>query len=93
MTTKEAQKLNALKLNIQDSWRVACNHDGIAPDSKFVVFSTDNPAAIRHNQLMIEFFNLRNRIKRNETRRARHDAMTSMGLKRVKGSLGGVYYE
>lgn len=31
--------------------------------------------------------------KKNAARRAKHDALTSLGLKRVKGALGGVYYE
>jgi hypothetical protein len=31
--------------------------------------------------------------RRNENRRARHQAMLDLGLKRVKGALGGVYYE
>ena len=33
------------------------------------------------------------RDAQNEDRRARHEAMTSLGLKRVRGALGGVYYE
>jgi hypothetical protein len=33
------------------------------------------------------------RIRRNRNRRTRHAVMTSLGLKRVKGALGGVYYE
>jgi len=31
--------------------------------------------------------------KKNEAARARHELMTSFGLIRVKGSLGGTYYE
>ena len=33
------------------------------------------------------------RIRRNRDRRERHRALTDMGLNRVKGALGGVYYE
>lgn len=33
------------------------------------------------------------RAKRNAARRARHEAYTSLGMKRVKGNLGGTYYE
>lgn len=29
----------------------------------------------------------------NYNRRFRHEIMTDLGLKRVKGALGGVYYE
>lgn len=93
MTKKEADQLNAAKADIKDAWTVACNHDGISPDSKFVVFSNDNPAAIRHNILMLEFMKLRNRIARNVARRERHAAMKDLGLRRVRGSQGGVFYE
>ncbi len=38
-----------------------------------------------------------NRSKRNkraiEQRRAKHEALTSLGLIRVRGKLGGIYYE
>ena len=30
---------------------------------------------------------------RNEAARAKHDAYTSAGMKRVKGAMGGTYYE
>ena len=33
------------------------------------------------------------RLQRNSTRRARHQAMTSLGLSRVRGALGGTHYE
>lgn len=33
------------------------------------------------------------RQRRNRNRRERHQAMTDLGLKRVRGNLGGVYYE
>ena len=32
-------------------------------------------------------------VRRNANRRAKHAALTSLGLKRVKGALGGTYYE
>ena len=33
------------------------------------------------------------RTRRNTQRRARHQAMVDLGLVRVRGVLGGVYYE
>ena len=33
------------------------------------------------------------RIIRNANRRKKHVALTSLGLKRVNGALGGAYYE
>lgn len=32
-------------------------------------------------------------LARNAARRERHAVLTSLGLKRVKGNLGGTYYE
>lgn len=33
------------------------------------------------------------RLRVNRARRERHKALTDLGLKRVRGALGGVYYE
>jgi hypothetical protein len=38
---------------LKDLWRKACEHDGIDPTSKFVVFSKDNPWIVRYNNLML----------------------------------------
>lgn len=49
---------------------------------------------------ILDFLNMHKQIKseidnaiNNYNRRARHEAFTDLGLKRVKGSLGGTYYE
>ena len=93
MTQNEANALNTMKQAVRESWISACNLEGIPTDSKFVVFSDANTEAVRHNELMGEFLKMRNRIARNISRRERHAAMTDLGLKRVKGALGGTYYE
>jgi hypothetical protein len=93
MTQKEANQLNEAKAKVLAQWREACFTQGVPADSKFVVFADTNEAAKEHNRLMGEFFALRNRIARNIARRERHAAMKDLGLKRVKGSLGGAYYE
>lgn len=36
---------------LKDLWNMACKHDGIEPDSKFVIFGTDNPWAKKYNTL------------------------------------------
>jgi len=33
------------------------------------------------------------RSRRNRQRRERHEILISLGLRRVRGALGGVYYE
>ena len=93
MTQKEANQLNEAKAAVLAQWRKACFTQGIPADNKFVIFSNDNVDAVEHNRLMGEFFKLRNRIARNVARRERHAAMKDLGLNRVKGNLGGVYYE
>jgi hypothetical protein len=93
MTTKEVIKLNEMMNLIRKQWREACLVQGVPADSKFVIMSPTNEAAIEHNRLMGEFFKLRNRILANVRRRERHQAMKDLGLNRVKGSQGGTYYE
>jgi hypothetical protein len=93
MTQKEANQLNDAKAAVLAQWKKACFTQGIPADSKFVIFANNNADAIEHNRLIGEFFKLRNRIARNVARRERHAAFRDLGLKRVTGALGGVYYE
>lgn len=93
MNTKEANQLNAAKSAVAAQWAKACASVGLPAETKFVVFSNNNVTANEHNRLMGEYFKLRNRINRNVARRERHDAMKDLGLKRVRGSQGGVFYE
>jgi hypothetical protein len=93
ITNKEANQLNNAKLAVRQAWAAACLEAGVPTDTKFVVFNNASDLAKRHNELMGEFFKLRNRIQRNMNRRDRHAVMSDMGLKRVKGALGGTYYE
>jgi hypothetical protein len=37
---------------LQAAWKKACEFDGIAPDSMFVVFSNANPFSVKYNTLM-----------------------------------------
>ena len=93
MNSKEAAVLNAARIEIKHLWVAACEADGIPGDSKFAIFSDANAAAVTHNAAMLEFMELRNKIIRNANRRERHATLKSLGLKRVKGALGGVYFE
>lgn len=98
MATIQAQQdyLTMLKRDVQAAWISACEADGIDPLSKFVVFTNTTEAAA-YNELMGLFLKARqkfhNQVNRNRARRDKHAAHTSCGLKRVKGVLGGVYYE
>lgn len=41
-----------MKYTLQDLWKLACAHDGIEPDAKFVVFSKENPWMEKYSALM-----------------------------------------
>lgn len=92
-TKKETDQLNAAKASVRKLWLAACEEAGVPATSPFVVFENSSEAAKAHNLAMGEYFKLVNRFNRNVTRRERHAAMKDMGLKRVVGALGGVYYE
>jgi hypothetical protein len=98
MASIQAQQdyLTMLKRDVQAAWIKACEADHIDIASRFVVFSNTTEAAA-YNELMGMFLRARqkfhNQVNRNRARRERHEVMTSMGLKRVKGALGGTYYE
>jgi hypothetical protein len=79
MTQKEANQLNLAKIEIRKAWIMACTEAGVPTDTKFVVFNNASALAKRHNELMGEFFKLRNRIQRNVNRRDRHAVMSDMG--------------
>jgi len=46
-----------------------------------------------NNDAILDFMKTRKRFLHNSARRERHAILTEMGLKRVKGNLGNVYYE
>ena len=90
---KEINILNNLKDRARTFWNAACVEAGIPVSSQFVVFSPDNQAAQEYNTIMGELFAAQKRIRKNVARRAQHAAYTSCGLVRVRGNLGGTYYE
>jgi hypothetical protein len=94
--TAHQTHLTVLKREVQAAWIAACEAEGIPVDSKFVVFGNTVEAAL-YNETMGMYLRARRefqrQLDRNKARRDRHAALTGLGLKRVKGSLGGVYYE
>lgn len=56
-------------------------------------FIRENAAQDADKQDLQSWSDAYSKAMRNAARRERHAAMTSMGLKRVKGALGGTYYE
>lgn len=93
LTAKEAKQLNDSKAAVKTSWEAACKFNNIDPTSKFVTFSNDNLAALNHNSLMGAHLALVKRIRRNIAQRERKAMYKDLGLTRVKGNLGGTYYE
>uniref|UniRef100_A0A7C2EIN5 Uncharacterized protein n=1 Tax=Ammonifex degensii TaxID=42838 RepID=A0A7C2EIN5_9THEO len=52
---KQAQKyIASLAATALDLWRKACEYDNIPPESKFVVFSADNPYVLFYNRILTE---------------------------------------
>jgi hypothetical protein len=90
------ERISQLKLEVQAAWRKACNADGINHDSKFVVFTNTIEAAV-YNELMCVYQNevlaYHAQMDRNAYRRERTQMIADMGLKRVRGALGGTYVE
>lgn len=70
-------KYRLLKSKIDGSRSVLCD-DGLR------VRESENPAL---------YADLRRKAIANNNRRARHDVLVSCGLTRVRGAMGGVYYE
>ena len=91
--TKEREQMAVQEARVRGLWRLKCEHDGVDPQSKFVVFSPANPHTQAYHNAVQELFAMRKRFEKNARRRERHEVLTSMGLKRVRGALGGVYYE
>lgn len=44
------------KARLDAAWAEACWWEGIDKESKFVVFSDDNPGARKHNELTTAYF-------------------------------------
>lgn len=91
--TSSQRRLEAAKAEASRLWVLMCQHEQIDPASAFVSFSDDNPFLEEHRRAMDALFSAREKERKNAARRGRHEAYTSLGLKRVKGALGGVYYE
>lgn len=93
-TVKEYNQVVLAKRELRALWLEACAIDGITDTSATcIIFSNGNPKADEYNTRMSAYFKMVKRIKANEARRAKHAAMSDLGLARVKGALGGTYYE
>lgn len=49
---KAFEKAFHLRGKVKAQWRLACEHDGIATDAEFVIFSDDNPYAVEYSAAM-----------------------------------------
>jgi len=78
MTTEEKHRLKIARQTMQMSDAMAAVMGGMTKDEA---------------RAIIEAHDAKLREKRNADRRERHQAMTDLGLKRVRGALGGTYYE
>lgn len=84
------------KQEMKAAWSLACAAEGIDSGSLFIVFGA-TPESKAYNEAALAYQKAvaahNAQVIHNLNRRARHDAMKALGLKRVKGALGGVYYE
>lgn len=55
--------------------------------------NTESGKRISEKENPVEYTRLRKLAINNIRKASRHEAMTDLGLVRVKGALGGVYYE
>jgi hypothetical protein len=91
--TPSQKKVEAAKAEVKRLWTLMCELEGIPPTAQFVAFSFDNPHNAAYNAAFHILQEAIKAEKKNSARRARHSAYTDLGLKRVKGALGGTYYE
>jgi len=70
-----------MKPSIQD------HIDAITQEISFLEASPAKLALIRERNRLLA------RQRASAARKAQHEALTSLGLKRVRGALGGTYYE
>ena len=85
--TKSQQKVIDTKAAAKRVWILMCEHDGIDPDSKFVVFSNSNPFAKQYSDAQDLYYAAVKAERKNQARRMKHDAFKSCGLNRVVGAL------
>ena len=56
-------------MDIKALWNKACDYEGIDRESKFVIFSDDNPWAVKYNEAMGAFMErMEKRVMREGTR-------------------------
>ena len=51
-------KLFTAKRQVTRTWEACCKHDNVAFDSKFVIFSKDNPFQAAHQKAMTKLLRL-----------------------------------
>jgi hypothetical protein len=89
-TMRKAPKLEAARAVVEALWSLMCQEDGIDPAATFVSFSPNNPHSGAYFHAMKTFQRL---LKAQKQRTARRDAIASLGMKEVRGALGGRYIE
>jgi hypothetical protein len=90
MSNRPTPRLDAARANVRKLWIQMCEHDRVPTDSRFVVFTDLNPFFAEYQIAVRTWQQLR---KAQETRKARKEAIASLGMKEVRGALGGRYIE
>ena len=92
-TMKAIIKFHEAQLEVTKLWSLMCQEDGVSDSSMFVVFNSANKYFAEYQEAMGRLQHLRKLARQRNNRAARHAAYTSCGLARVRGNLGGTYYE
>jgi hypothetical protein len=91
--SKALARYQAAGAEVTRLWRLACLHDNIGTASQFVVFSKDNPFNAEYNAAVKESMRARKTWMAARNRAAKRDVLDSLGMKEVRGALGGRYIE
>jgi len=91
--TKSQKKVIEAKAEVDRLRRLMCLEDGVGTANMFIVFNPKNTYTTEYNNAVNVFQVALLAERKNKARRDRHQAMKDLGLNRVVGALGGVYYE
>lgn len=95
--TKSQLRMEAAQAEVARLWVLMCDEEGVAHDAKFVVFTSANQYAQAYNNAAKEFLRAKKAFlqarQKSRNRAAENDVIASLGMRRVRGALGGHYIE
>lgn len=83
-------KIQEAKAEVKRLWILMCEEEGIPTNAIFVGFTSAGRYSAEYNVAIRKYQKL---LRAKQTRDARKDAIASLGMKEVRGALGGRYIE